>query len=121
MTESLFKSFDPFAYSVNNVSALDGEVVVAFQENDTNKIKEIINTGSPITVDVFITIDKHLHACILIALTGNDSKFDDIQEMLENPKSHRVNYAVGALICVMRKSNRKHTKYLSNTTFSKDS
>ena len=85
MTEGLFKSFDPFAYSVNDVSALDGEVVVAFQENDTNKIKELINTGSPITVDVFITIDKHLHAYVLIAPTGNDSKFDNIQEMLENP------------------------------------
>ena len=85
MTETVFKSFDPLAYKVNNVSALDREIVKAFKANDEEKIQKIISAGSPITVDVFITIDKHLHACILVVPAGNESPFGHIQPTSQNP------------------------------------
>ena len=71
MSEGIFESYDPFAYKVNNVFSLDNGLVKAFQANDQEKIEEIINGGSSLTVDVFITINHHQHACILIVPTGN--------------------------------------------------
>ena len=85
MTENVFTSFDPLAYKVNNVSALNREIVKAFKANNVEKIEEILSAGLPITVDVFITIDKHLHACILVVPAGNDSTFAHIQPTSENP------------------------------------
>ena len=70
MSEGIFEFYDSFAYKVNNVSALDKGLVEAFKAKDAEKIKQIINDGSPLTVDVFITINHYQHACILIVPTS---------------------------------------------------
>ena len=87
MSEGIFEFFDSFAYKVNNVSALDEGLVEAFKAKDAEKIKQIINDGSPLTVDVFITINHYQHACILIVPTSNDLAFEHIQLVSENPFS----------------------------------
>ena len=87
MSEGIFEFFDSFAYKVNNVSALDEGLVKAFKAKDAEKIKQIINDGSPLTVDVFITINHYQHACILIVPTSNDLAFEHIQLVSENPFS----------------------------------
>ena len=38
MSEGLFEFYDPFAYKVNNVSALDKGLVKAFKAKDAEKI-----------------------------------------------------------------------------------
>ena len=70
MSEGIFEFCGSFAYKVNNVSALDKGLVEAFKAKDAEKIKQIINDGSPLTVDVFITINHYQHACILIVPTS---------------------------------------------------
>ena len=70
MSEGIFEFCGSFAYKVNNVSALDKGLVEAFKAKDAEKIKQIINDGSPLTVDVFITINHNQHACILIVPTS---------------------------------------------------
>ena len=91
MSEGIFESYDPFAYKVNNVSGLDKGLVKAFKAKDKEKIEEIINDGSPLTADVFITINHHQHACILIVPTSNDLEFEHIQLVSENPFSVPAN------------------------------
>ena len=52
MSEGIFESYDPLAYMVKNVSALDKDLC----DKDKEKIEEIIDHVSPLTADVFITI-----------------------------------------------------------------
>ena len=85
MTEGIFKSYDPLAYKVNDTSALNKDLVSAFKSNDSEKIQEMINCGVPNTVDVFITINKHFHACILIVPASNNSIFEHIQPVSDDP------------------------------------
>lgn len=84
MSEAVFKTSDSITYKANNVSSLDKRIVQAFIANDTNKIEEIINSGLPLTIDVFISIDRHPKACILIVPAGNET-LHYIQPMRENP------------------------------------
>ena len=85
MTEGVFKSFDPIAYKVNNISDLDRNIVSAFKNDDNQKIEELISEGTPTTHDVFICIDNHMHACILIVPADNCSAFDYIEPTSEDP------------------------------------
>ena len=81
MTETVFKASDPITYKANNVCSLDKRIV---QANDTTKFEEIINPGLQITTDVFISIDGHPNACVLIVPAGNE-RFNYIERMSENP------------------------------------
>ena len=83
MSEGIFESYDPLAYMVKNVSALDKDLC----DKDKEKIEEIINHVSPLTADVFITIYHHQHACILIVPASDDLAFEHIQFVCENPFS----------------------------------
>ena len=85
MSEGIFESYDPFAYKVNNVSALDKGLVKAFKAKDKEKIEEIINDGSRLTVNVFITVNNHQHACILIVPANQNSIFKHIQPVSDDP------------------------------------
>ena len=85
MTEGIFKSYDPLAYKVNDTSALNKGLVKAFKTNNRKKIQEIVNYGLPNTVDVFITINKHFHACILIVPANNNSIFEHMQLLSDDP------------------------------------
>lgn len=85
MTEGVFKSFDPLAYKVNNVSSLDKDIVSAFKLKDNKKIEQIISNGDPTTYDVFICVDKHMHACILLVPADSDPVFDHIQATTDDP------------------------------------
>ena len=87
MSEGIFESYDPFAYRVNNVSALDK----CLCDKDKEKIEEIINDVSPLTADVFITINHRQYACILIVPASDDLAFEHIQFVSENPFSIPVN------------------------------
>lgn len=85
MTEGVFQSYDPFAYKVNNVSDLDKNVVSAYKRKDSIKIAELINDGTPVSYDVFICIDNHLHACLLLIPANDDSPFDHIKVTSDDP------------------------------------
>ena len=91
MSEGIFESYDPFAYKVNNVSALDKDLVKAFKAKDKGKIEEIINNGLRLTADVFIIINNHQHACILIVPASDDLLLEHIQLVSEDPFDVPVN------------------------------
>ena len=91
MSEGIFESYEPFAYKVNNVSALDKGLVKAFKAKDKVKIEEMIDNELRLTADVFITINNHQHACILIVPAGDGLALEHIQLVSENPFSVPVN------------------------------
>ena len=66
MAESIARTFSPFAYTVENVSTLNKELVEAYRSQNDYRIKKLLKKGHRSTVDVFITINKYLHACIVI-------------------------------------------------------
>ena len=84
MIEGIFKSYDPLAYKVNDTS-VNNDLVRGFKTNNRKKTQEIIHNGLPNTCDVFITINKHFHACILIVPANNNSIFEDMQPVSDDP------------------------------------
>ena len=85
MTKGILKSYDPLAYKVNHTAALNKDLVRAFKTDDREKIREIINNRVPNTVDVFITTNKYFHACILIVPANNNSIFEHIEPVRDDP------------------------------------
>ena len=69
MADVTLRSYDPFAYYVNNVSDLDREVVAAHRNNDVQKKKELLSRAKS-DFDVFICINKHNHAFVLCVPCG---------------------------------------------------
>ncbi len=70
MVETTLKSYDPLAYYVNNIEALDPSICQAHTTNDTAKIAELTSIGEKI-FDIYICINKHAHAFVLCSPVGN--------------------------------------------------
>ena len=105
MTEIQFKFYDPLVYKVKDTSALNKDLVRAFKTNDRVKIQETISNGVSNTVDVFITVNEHFDACILIVFVNNNSIFKHVQPVSGDPFKYRITCFVGESINVSKKSN----------------
>ena len=75
---------DRLEYNTTDVSTLNKNLVKAFKANNTEEIQNIIKVGIPMTVDVFIAINKHSHPCILVVPAGDHSVYKYIQHKTEN-------------------------------------
>lgn len=71
MVEGSFRSVDPLAYYVNNVSELDVEVVKAYKNKDQERIKELVSRGK-MDLDLFICVNKHWHGFVLCVPAGDE-------------------------------------------------
>lgn len=69
MAEVTLRSYDPFAYYVNNVSDLDPEVVKAYKKNDQERTRELLSRAKS-DFDVFICVNAHSHAFVLCVPVG---------------------------------------------------
>ena len=84
MAESIARPFSPFAYTVDNVSTLNKELVEAFRTRNDDRIKRLLKKRPYSTVDVFITINKYLHACIVI-VPATRPEFEEFESETDDP------------------------------------
>ena len=71
MSEGTLKSFDPLAYKVNNVEALDREVVTAYKKKDQDAIRKLL-AGGTFVYHTFICVNKGYHAFVLCVCYDED-------------------------------------------------
>ena len=79
MVEKSIRSIDPLAYYVNNVSDLDKQVVIAYKQNDQERLKKLLSQAK-YDYDVFICINNGWHAfllCVPVGGTGPKDPFLD--------------------------------------------
>ena len=69
MADVTLRSYDPFAYYVNNVSDLDPEVVKAHKSDDIGKRTELLSKAKG-DYDLFICVNKYNHAFVLCVPCG---------------------------------------------------
>ena len=69
MADVTLRSYDPFAYYVNNISDFDREVVTAHKSKDIEKTNELLSRAKS-DFDVFICVNKHSHAFVLCVPCG---------------------------------------------------
>lgn len=94
MSESVAGFFSPFAYKVNNFSALDQELVEAYRTQNRDKIENLLWKKRPNKVEVHITINKYLHACVVIRPSKKfeqlESGSKDLSKAQDNPMCWRI-------------------------------
>ena len=79
MADVTLRSYDPFAYYVNNISDFDPEVVKAHRKRDEQKTTELLSRAKG-DFDVFICVNYHNHAfviCVPCGLTDPDHPLSD--------------------------------------------
>ncbi|KAK3750777.1 hypothetical protein QZH41_015320 [Actinostola sp. cb2023] len=82
MTQRSLKSYDPLAYYVNKVGELDPKVVLAHQNKDQEKKRQLLTIGDKAQYDVFICVNSEWHGFVLLALSGqpNSGFYKDLLE-----------------------------------------
>ena len=85
--EGSFKSVDPLAYYVNNVSDFDADIVGACKRKDVAEIQRLAARGKEGSAsDIFICVSKSWHGFVLCVPAKTDPAFEDmITDVIKTP------------------------------------
>ncbi|CAC5391044.1 unnamed protein product [Mytilus coruscus] len=77
MVEKVLRSYDPFAYRVNNVSDLDVGVVRAYKDKDKSSLNYKLSFAEKSAYKVYICVNNSYHAFILCTRYYSDTTMSD--------------------------------------------
>lgn len=85
MVEGSFKSVNPLAYYVNNVTDFDSDVVSACIKKDTAALGSLASKGNRIDYDIFICTSKNWHGFVLCVPASVNGDFGNILDVIKSP------------------------------------